>query len=154
MLCFIVTLCTNKSFFFFPPWWYCRRTRSPLDHGRRVGRGRAVDCSLGRDSPMFQNRGNKPLSGRRHLSQLKKKEWQLGIKEKCYYFCLWAYNIKTNCFYVVKRAPEHYYKLLGFHCAVLFGPIFRFLQSYERALLFFTQIIIAILNRLRIDSKT
>jgi hypothetical protein len=31
---------------------------------------------------------NKPLSGRRHLSQWKKKGRQLGIKEKCYYFCL------------------------------------------------------------------
>jgi hypothetical protein len=29
-------------------------------------------------------------------------------KENCYYFCLWAYKIKINFFYVVRRAPEHY----------------------------------------------
>jgi hypothetical protein len=39
---------------------------------------------------------------------VEEKGRQLGIKEKCYYFCLGAYNIKTNCFYVVRRAPEHY----------------------------------------------
>jgi hypothetical protein len=56
-------------------------------------------------------------------------------KENCYYFCLWAFKIKINFIYVVRRAPENYYKPLGFHCAVLFRPIFRFLLSYERALL-------------------
>jgi hypothetical protein len=29
-------------------------------------------------------------------------------KENCYYFCLWAYKIQINFFYVVRRAPEHY----------------------------------------------
>jgi hypothetical protein len=29
-------------------------------------------------------------------------------KENCYYFCLWAYKIKTKKNYVVRRAPEHY----------------------------------------------
>jgi hypothetical protein len=29
-------------------------------------------------------------------------------KENCYYFCVWAYKIKTIFFYVVRRAPEHY----------------------------------------------
>jgi hypothetical protein len=29
-------------------------------------------------------------------------------KENCYYFCLWAYKIKINFIYVVRRAPEHY----------------------------------------------
>jgi hypothetical protein len=29
-------------------------------------------------------------------------------KENCYYFCLWAYKIKTKKIYVVRRASEHY----------------------------------------------
>jgi hypothetical protein len=52
---------------------------------------------------------NKLLSGRSHLSQWRKKEMTTGDKkENCYYFCLWAYKIKINFFYVVRRAPEHY----------------------------------------------
>jgi hypothetical protein len=29
-------------------------------------------------------------------------------KENCYYFCLWAFKIKINFIYVVRRAPENY----------------------------------------------
>jgi hypothetical protein len=43
-------------------------------------------------------------------------------KENCYYFCLWAYKIKTKIFYVVRRDPEHYKSHLVFIALFCFAP--------------------------------